>query len=127
MSDETMNAQEAARYFADQPEGTKIYDCLEVIGCNGNWIQAFSIVESVTYRPKKREVTRTITYPKPETEAPERGAICYIADPISEGRCLEHIWMGDRTSIRYLARGLVYLRKEDAIARAKAWEYSSDE
>jgi len=64
-------------------------------------------------------ITRTITYPAPETEAPARGTEYFIPEPIS-GYSLGYTWHGDGADIGYLRQGLVYLTEEDAIARAKA-------
>lgn len=58
--------------------------------------------------------------PAPETEAPEDGDRYYAAD-IGSRRFYEvYTWEGDNIDFRVLKRGLVFLRKVDAIATAKA-------
>lgn len=58
--------------------------------------------------------------PAPENEAPSKGAIYYIPDISDESLVYDFSWGGCEMDTRLLGRGLIYLDKESAIARAKA-------
>lgn len=66
-----------------------------------------------------------VLVPAPETEAPTgRGKYCF-ANPRSMTLCSWWFWEDSRLDEHLLQAGLVYLRAEDATARAKAmllWE-----
>lgn len=61
-----------------------------------------------------------VEIPRPETEEPERGKHYYVADLYSAEIDKEGGWGGNAWELRWLSRGLVYLRKEDAEARVAA-------
>lgn len=72
-----------------------------------------------------RLATRTIVVngvdvPAPESAAPEFGSAYYIPDFGIGSYYYDHTWANDQFDLRVLERGIVYLNKEDAIARAKA-------
>lgn len=58
--------------------------------------------------------------PAPEKVAPEVGATYYVPDQSEESLAYYCSWGYDDMDARFLERGLVYLDKESAIARAKA-------
>ena len=61
-----------------------------------------------------------VEVPAGEKEAPSKGATYYIPDPGEESLAYDFSWSDDDMDARFLERGLVYLDKESAIARAKA-------
>lgn len=71
------------------------------------------------WRVKPRTITRTVTYPAPETVAPARGATYYTPNAY-QGYTNAYHWRDTLTDGSLLHRGLVYLRLEDAEARARA-------
>ena len=74
------------------------------------------------WRVKPRTVTRTVTYPAPETVAPAEGVAFYVPSIYGNGESTTlHRWHSPYASYQlWLKAGLVYLRKEDAEARARA-------
>lgn len=70
-------------------------------------------------KESRKVITRTITYPAPETEAPARGKVYYVPEP-SRGFSRAWNWEDDEIDRSHLRHGLVYLTEEDTIARAKA-------
>ncbi len=74
---------------------------------------------NVVWHDKPRKtITRTITYPAPETKAPAIGTEYFVPELIN-GYSLGYTWYGIGADLRYLQQGLVYLTEDDAIARAK--------
>lgn len=72
-----------------------------------------------------RIAPRTITVngvevPAPEIMVPEKGTWVYVASPASKDMFHKSIWVGIEGNVDLLNMGIVYLNKEDAIARAKA-------
>lgn len=61
-----------------------------------------------------------VEVPAPEKDAPALGARYYLVEIDSEKYFAELEWAGTTSENTWLERGLVYLTKEDAIARAKA-------
>lgn len=61
-----------------------------------------------------------VEVPAPERVAPIIGACYYVPDPKADAFCSESTWADQVLDNSCLTRGLVYLRKEDAIERAKA-------
>lgn len=61
-----------------------------------------------------------VEVPAPEMVAPEKGRTYYVPDLAEGDCCYDYTWVNDLFDVRTLERGLVYLTKEDAIARAKA-------
>lgn len=61
-----------------------------------------------------------VEVPAPERVAPENRESYYTADVWGDDLYADFIWRNDKDDQRALQRGLVYLNKEDAIARAKA-------
>ena len=59
------------------------------------------------------------TCPAPETEAPGAGAKYWVPSLGDGGLTWSLTWDGDGTDRRRLSRGLVYLTREAAIARAE--------
>lgn len=55
-----------------------------------------------------------------ESREPEFGNYYYLPSPSKENRYASEIWNDVEFDLRVLSEGLVYLNKEDAIARAKA-------
>lgn len=62
----------------------------------------------------------------PESAALEYGCSYYVATTDDDDCASESTWTGHRLDLLWLKRGLVYLNKEDAIARAKAMLLTSD-
>lgn len=61
-----------------------------------------------------------VEVPAPESKAPSRHSAYFTADPSAEGFTWCFSWEDTEYDYVLLERGLVYLRQEDAIARAKA-------
>lgn len=68
-----------------------------------------------------------VEVPAPEKVAPEKGSTYYIPDVGVDTFYYKHKWLNDRFDLKNLERGLVYLNKEDAIARAKAMLLTTEE
>lgn len=97
---------------------------------NGDWFDTehngalMDICEGLNpgrFRIKPRTIrVNGVEVPAPERVAPNEGAAYYVATPHNEEFCSETTWTSHRLALLWLSRGLVYLRKEDAISRAKA-------
>lgn len=61
-----------------------------------------------------------VEVPAGENEPPSKGATYYVPDHGEESLAYDFLWGDDEMDARFLERGLVYLDKESAIARAKA-------
>jgi hypothetical protein len=61
-----------------------------------------------------------VEVPAPEREALKNGDLVYLPSLDAEDLHICAQWFGCKREHEYLKRGLVYLNKEDAIARAKA-------
>ena len=59
------------------------------------------------------------TCPAPETEAPSRNATYWLPSTVEADFALSHTWINGEYDNRVLYRGLVYLTREAAIARAE--------
>ena len=59
------------------------------------------------------------TCPAPETEAPMIGSRYWVPDFAEGSLSYSYIWGRDETDNNHLSRGLVYLTREAAIARAE--------
>ena len=59
------------------------------------------------------------TCPAPETEGPRLGSMYWVPDFSEDNLSYSYIWGRDETDNRALSRGLVYLTREAAIARAE--------
>lgn len=80
------------------------------------------------YRTRLRPetVTRTITYPKPETVEPPLHTRYFVADPWLERWYEEFEWCNDPTDKRWLALGIIHLTAEAARAHGMALAGVSD-
>lgn len=73
------------------------------------------------YRIKPRTVLcNGVEVPAPESVAPAEGSCYYTPHVTREPGYNEETWDEASFDLRVLEQGLVYLNKEDAIARAKA-------
>ena len=63
---------------------------------------------------------KCVSVPVPETKPPRNQMRYYVPDPLRGDLFNEYTWIAGYTDMRYFSRGLIYLNKEDAIARAKA-------
>lgn len=70
--------------------------------------------------PKKTIVVNGVEVPAPEKKALVRGSRYFVTDPTDTEYHCESFWYEDEEDYFRLANGLVYLKEEDAIARAKA-------
>ncbi len=61
-----------------------------------------------------------VEVPAPERVAPEEDSEYFNPNVFMDEMFSNEEWIGSASNFRELERGLVYLRKEDAIARAKA-------
>lgn len=61
-----------------------------------------------------------VEVPAPESEAPKKHTYFFLPDFEMDSMFVEDYWVASQDDNRLLERGLVYLNKEDAIARAKA-------
>lgn len=70
---------------------------------------------------KKTVLVNGIEVPAPETTAPADGTEYWIAYPAGRAyKAYVEVWGGEPLDCLLLSQGLVYLNKEDAIARAEA-------
>lgn len=77
--------------------------------------------EHYTFRLAPRTVLcNGVEVPAPESVAPKDGVDYYFQTPHGVEIVSRELWRGCNFDLRLLERGLVYLNKEDAIARAKA-------
>jgi hypothetical protein len=85
------------------------------------WVQAEppAWFDDYEYRIKPRTMMcNGFEVPAPETVAPN--CAHYVASPTNHDFMVLDCWEGLELDTLRLSRGLIYLRKEDAIARAKA-------
>lgn len=110
-------------------------------GINEPWEPLFNRISNFTIRDvlsdncgmgcEFRLAPRTIfvngvEVPAPERVAPKDGADYYFAAPHDESYFARSTWTGHELDNTWFERGLIYLNKEDAIARAKAMLLTSD-
>ena len=109
---------------------------VEAKGMDNNWVTfskfvrnlpmaAIDATDSVFSKCEFKVGPRTILVngvevPAGEKEAPSKGATYYVPDQAEESLAYDFSWGDDDMDARFLERGLVYLDKESAIARAKA-------
>lgn len=86
---------------------------------NGASIDLGGIHDVIWPAEPPKTITRTSTYPAPETKAPAIGTEYFVPELIN-GYSLGYTWYGIGADLRYMQQGLVYLTEDDAIARAKA-------
>ena len=66
-------------------------------------------------------IVNGFSVPAPETEAPSEGRlVVFIANPAHEGWYIYTQWYATSSDKLCLARGLIFLNEDDAIANAKA-------
>lgn len=65
-------------------------------------------------------IVNGVEVPAPESVAPEHGGRYCIPVPHASEKFSCFTWCDDRVDNAYLSEGLVYLREDQAIARAKA-------
>lgn len=83
-------------------------------------LKPFYDASGYEFRLEPRTITvNGVEVPAPEKVAPENGYY-YLPLPSKENRYTTEYWDGSEFDVRVLVEGLVYLNKEDAIARAKA-------
>lgn len=94
--------------------------------CDESYSDALGKVVAGTVDPERfRLAPRTIIVngvevPAPEKEAPEYGADYFIPMTTCPMGYAKMVWTGDVDNVYALQEDLLYLNKEDAIARAKA-------
>ena len=98
---------------------------------NGTLLYMIANVEAdvpENYRLAPRTIfVNGVEVPAPEKVAPKLRYGYFVPNPNGEDDLLEdHVWSNSEYDIEMLKRGLVYLNKEDAIARAKAMLLTSD-
>lgn len=77
--------------------------------------------DSVEFRIAPRTIlVNGVEVPAPEKEAPADGAEYFVPHVLDIDEYEAFYWAQDEMDARFLERGLVYLDKESAIARAKA-------
>lgn len=90
----------------------------------GVWVSMARTFTADAYEFRLASHTITVNgveVPAPESVAPEKGKHFYVPDIYSDAYAYGNQWNGySDVHIGYFERGLVYLNKEDAIARAKA-------
>lgn len=112
------------KYLTNREAAQAMLDGVELLYCGklstGANIRMDALDDLSEYTLAPQTITRTITYPAPETVAPENGTRYWVpAAPQHSDFCAAHIWVGDTYDFRALDRGLVYDNQDDAIARAK--------
>lgn len=103
---------------------------VQIYGNHGLWVdrypeQVLCAICDGTHPDRFRIKPRTILVngvevPAPETEAPKISSSYFLADPSYSHFTACYQWGAEKSDFMALERGLVYLNKEDAIARAKA-------
>ena len=96
----------------------------DVLGSNPKWDTDFE------YRRKHKTIlVNGIEVPAPEMEKLKKGTEFYVPMPAFREIYAYYVWCGCGQDEHILSSGLVYLNKEDAIAKAKAmmkWEDKND-
>lgn len=104
---------------------------LQVREIDGEWTDAlFSpnllldtkhVVHTTEYRIKPKTIlVNGIEVPAPETKELNSGTTFYIPCIYNTGTPFQLSWHGGMQECEYLKMGIIYINKEDAIARAKA-------
>ena len=108
---------------------------VQCMGCEGTWkplmekigegliryVDTQSYMSGCSFRIAQRTIlVNGVEVPAPEKVAPEVSATYYVPDQSEESLAYGFSWSDDDMDARFLERGLVYLDKESAIARAKA-------
>jgi hypothetical protein len=108
---------------------------VQCMGCEGTWkplmekigegliryVDTQSYMSGLSFRIAPRTIlVNGVEVPAGEKEAPSKGATYYVPDQSEESLAYDFLWGDDDMDTRFLERGLVYLDKESAIARAKA-------
>lgn len=109
---------------------------VEVMGIDGVWkpfmmivgdarlvhVDAPSFCAGCSFRLAPRRTIRVngVEVPAPEMVAPSYDSEYFVADPTATEFTWRFSWQDAESDCMFLERGLVYLRKEDAIDRAKA-------
>ena len=83
------------------------------------WLEFNDDISAYTIAPKTITVNG-FKVPAPETVAPGRGITVYIPEVLGTSKVVCSWWTHGSDQERWLIRGLVYLNKDHAIARAKA-------
>lgn len=108
---EQVQARMKNAQFADFPRDFSIASSESVLLGEPGW----------QFRIKPRTVMcNGVEVPAPESVAPEHGGRYCIPVPHASEKFSCFNWNDDRVDNGYLSEGIVYLREEDAIARAKA-------
>lgn len=118
MTTKYLTNREAAQAMLDGKP--MIFDRANGMAICGITIRPYDLDEPSTARLAPETVTRTITYPKPESVAPELGRRYWTPAIRGSDDFAEHFWYGNTYDQMKLARGLVHLTVEAAIAHAKA-------
>lgn len=127
-----MNFKEA---LIAQLQGEKV-EASSKLGTGGKFVPLLSLVGNTTlekvfsdnnfasaceFRLAPRIIiVNGVEVPAPESVAPTLGNDYFVSDAWSKNLYKSFTWDGDDHDKQSLSRGLVYLNKEDAIARAKA-------
>lgn len=108
---------------------------VEVMGIDGVWkpfmmivgdtrlihVDSLSFCAGCSFRLAPRTIrVNGVEVPAPESKAPSYDSEYFVADPTATEFTWCYSWEDAESDCMFLERGLVYLRKEDAIARAKA-------
>lgn len=114
------NVDLAVQYFTEFPK----WEAWRKIGV-GSWVRFYAPNFSPVFEWQLRPANRTVTLPERtvpqwETEAPPVGATYFIPSPADERWYVVCRWYGHEHDHRNLARNLVHLKADDAIARAKS-------
>lgn len=112
------------RWIADG-ERIQHKHCRGWMGCDNQrllvLISSGAADNPASYRLAPRTIrVNGVEVPAPESVAPEKGITYYVPDPSADAFCYKATWEDQSLDNNWLSRGLVYLNKEDAIARAKA-------
>ncbi len=119
---------EILRWIADGEEIIAIYNVggyIEFFDCDNAAVLENIALGRALHPSKFRIKPKTVTVngvvvPKGETEAPKIGATYYVPHFFCAQIVLELEWLDLHVDKNALSHGVVYLNKEDAIARSKA-------
>jgi len=90
----------------------------------GDWLEAkegWGFRPDCEYRVRHNMIkVNGFDIPTPETDEPELNTFCYIPDLISTEKVQLRVWSRSHSDLSALHRGLLHMRKHDAVMHANA-------
>ena len=116
---EFLTNREAMQAVLDGKEIECQFGSLWLPGDGGN-IRVTNLDAPSQYRLVRVMITRAVTYPKPVTEPLAVGQMYYVPMLTEPNFYIANVWQNHGFDDLMYDRGLIYITKADAIARAKA-------